>query len=292
MANPPGIGPASTLSQFSIPVLSDLPGVGQNLWDQVFIGVNRGITVPSTSAYLASPEHQALALEQYRVNASGPYSAGAAYLSFEKLPQHLFNTLSNRTKSLLVTFPEDWPNIEYVPVGFGNPSFNPNISGSFPTLGGFGAILLTPLSRGNVTLRSASISDPPEINLNWLTDPADLETLIAAVKRAREALNSDAIANITVGPELSPGATVATDEQIGEFVRSTAQTIWHACCTARMGKRKGDKGAVVDSKGRVLGVKGLRVVDNSIAPFAVPGHSQASVYMLAEKIVADILGER
>jgi choline dehydrogenase len=58
-----------------------------------------------------------------------------------------------------------------------------------------------------------------------------------------------------------------------------------------MGKA-GDKNAVVDSKARVFGVKGLRVVDNSVTPFSVPGHPQSSVYMLAEKIADDILKGR
>jgi choline dehydrogenase len=46
-----------------------------------------------------------------------------------------------------------------------------------------------------------------------------------------------------------------------------------------------EKGAVVDSQARVFGVKRLRVVDNSVVPFCLPGHPQATVYMLAEKIV-------
>lgn len=64
--------------------------------------------------------------------------------------------------------------------------------------------------------------------------------------------------------------------------------IWHASSTCAMGKA-GDEMAVVDSKARVLGVEGLRVVDLSAFPFALPGHPQANVYMFAEKIAEDIV---
>lgn len=95
--------------------------------------------------------------------------------------------------------------------------------------------------------------------------------------------------NITVGPEIAPGASVHTDAQILEFIRGAVQPIWHASSTCRMGK-KGDRGAVVDSKARIFGVEGLRVVDASVFPVGLPGHLVASVYALAEKIAGDILG--
>ena len=66
-------------------------------------------------------------------------------------------------------------------------------------------------------------------------------------------------------------------------------TIWHACGTCKMGREKGDEMAVVDSKARVLGVKGLRVVDASAFPFLPPGQPQSVVYALAEKIAEGIL---
>jgi len=256
--------------------------VGQNLWDQVFFNIFRGISVPSAGTYLATPVQQAAAVHQYISNAAGPYSSAGGYFSFEKLPPQSRTGFSNRTTTLLSQFPNDWPEIEYIPVGF--PSGMANLT----TIGAISATLLTPLSRGNVTIRSASISDPPVINLGWLTDDADGETLVAAFKRVREAWNNLAVANITVGPEITPGEAVSSDADILDFIRQTARTIWHASSTCAMGKA-GDKFAVVDSKARVFGVKGLRVVDNSIPPFSVPGHPQSSVYMLAEKIAIDIL---
>ncbi|KAF2676342.1 GMC oxidoreductase [Lentithecium fluviatile CBS 122367] len=277
-----GIGPASTLSEYSIPIISDLPGVGQNLWDQIFFNVLRGISVPNAGTYLATPAQQAVALQQYYTNAAGPYSSAGGYISFEKLPAEYRTTLSPRTADMLSQFPTDWPEIEYLASGFPSGTANPT------TIGVISAILLSPLSTGNVTIRSSSISDPPVINLGWLTDPADGETLVAAFKRVREMWNSSAISGIVAGPEIVPGATVTSDADILNYIRQSAQPIWHASSTCAMGK-KGDSGAVVDSKARVFGVNGLRVVDNSVTPFSVPGHPQSSVYMLAEKIAENIL---
>ena len=80
-----------------------------------------------------------------------------------------------------------------------------------------------------------------------------------------------------------PRADVDTDEELLEYVKANANMIWHPSSTCAMGK-EGDADAVVDSKARVFGAERLRVVDISVFPFGLPGHPQASVYMLAEKI--------
>ncbi|KAH7110302.1 GMC oxidoreductase-like protein [Dendryphion nanum] len=277
-----GIGDPSTLSTHSIPLISALPGVGQNLWDQIFFNVLRSISIPNTGTYLTTPTQQSLALAQYHQNASGPYSSAGGYLSFERLPSQSRARLSSRTTSLLAQFPTDWPDLEFIASGFPSGSANP------PTIGVISATLLTPLSRGTVTLRSANISDAPVINLNWLSDPADTELLLAAFKRVRLAWNHPSISNITLGQEIVPGDAVQTDEQIVSFLRGAIQPIWHASSTCRMGRR-GDKNAVVDKEGRVFGVKGIRVVDNSVVPVGMPGHPVGTVYALAEKIADGIL---
>ena len=276
-----GVGPARTLSSQGIKLISNLSGVGQNLWDQIFFSVLRGLSSPTTAAYIATPAQQAMAMQEYLSNASGPYSSAGGYLSFEKLPAHSRTSFSARTTDLLARFPSDWPEIEYIAPGF------PGGSANLTTIGAISAILLAPTSRGSVTIKSASISDPPVIDLGWLVDPADGEILVAAFKRAREAWNSSAIADFVVGPEIAPGNTVISDAQILDYIRQSAQTIWHASSTCAMGKA-GSAGAVVDSKARVFGVKGLRIVDNSVIPFSLPGHPQSSMYMLAEKIADDI----
>jgi choline dehydrogenase len=101
------IGPAETLASHSIPIIVDSPGVGQNLQDQIFFNIARGIAVPSTGAYLTTPSQQAVALQQYYNNASGPYSSAGGYLSFEKLPLIYRSNFSPRTAKLLDEVPKD-----------------------------------------------------------------------------------------------------------------------------------------------------------------------------------------
>jgi choline dehydrogenase-like flavoprotein len=96
---------------------------------------------------------------------------------------------------------------------------------------------------------------------------------------------------VTIGEEYLPGPNVTSDEQIVEYMRESAFTLYHASATCKMGKRQ-DEMAVVDSQARVYGVQGLRVVDASAFPFLPPGHPQATVYMLAEKIAEDVRNSR
>lgn len=135
---------------------------------------------------------------------------------------------------------------------------------------------MAPLSRGNVTLRSADTSDLPIINPNWLGSKADQEVAIAAVKRLRQFWQSDAMAPAVSGREYFPGYQMQTDEQILEFVKNALIPIFHASCTCKMGT-KDDPTAVVDNEGRVFGVSGLRVVDASAFPILPPGHPQSAV---------------
>ena len=150
--------------------------------------------------------------------------------------------------------------------------------------------LVAPLSRGTVTLRSSDTKDLPLINPNWLTHLADVDVAIAIYKRLRAAFATDAMSEILLGgEEYFPGPGVQTDEEILGVIRKTVMTVWHAACTCRMGKRE-DPMAVVDKDARVIGVEGLRVVDASSFALLPPGHPQSTVYMLAEKISAGILG--
>jgi choline dehydrogenase len=152
------------------------------------------------------------------------------------------------------------------------------------------AILNTVMSRGNVSISSADAADPPVINPNWLTHPLDQELIVVALKRARQIAAGLDILN---GEEYFPGLQYQTDEEILGAIKESLATIFHASCTCKMGKPPtdptGDGMAVVDTKARVYGVQGLRVVDASIQPFLPPGHPQGTVYMLAEKIADEIV---
>jgi choline dehydrogenase len=125
----------------------------------------------------------------------------------------------------------------------------------------------------------------PLINLNFLSDPADIDVAVAAFKRTRAIW---AALGVTTGPEYLPGASVSTDDEIIVWIRSSAMTVWHAASTCKMGVSS-DPSAVVDSTAKVFGVSVLRVVDASVFPILPPGHPQSACYALAEKIANDIL---
>jgi choline dehydrogenase len=274
-----GIGPSATLKKYRIPIVSNLEGVGQNLWDQIFFQVINAVTTPSGPQQVALNPRKAE--QQYHKQRWGPLSSISAYIAFEKIPSSFRERFSRTTKAALSWFPHDWPEVEYIAAAAPGPNGT--------SLGVLGGCITAPLSRGSVTIQGPDLSTPPVIDLGWFTHEADGEVAVAAVKRLRQAWKG--IKNIAVGPELVPGEAVRTNAQILEFIKNSATQIWHAGATCAMG-RKGDSKAVVDSKAKVFGVGGLRVVDASAFPYTVPGHPQATVYMLAEKIAADITGDK
>jgi choline dehydrogenase len=88
--------------------------------------------------------------------------------------------------------------------------------------------------------------------------------------------------------ELSPGASVQTDEQILEWVRKDGETALHPSCTCAMGT--GEQSVVDPATMRVRGLDGLRVVDASVLPYITNGNIYAPVMMIAEKSADLILG--
>lgn len=286
-----GVGPADTLSEHNITIVADRPGVGQNMWDHVVLSVGHQVSV-ETYGRLMNRTVAAEAELDYAENQGGILTNDQSdYLGWEKLPAASRAGFSNATSEALSRFPSDWPEVEYEvsSAPFGTPPFS---TPENPIdVGYLQPILLTPLSRGNVSISSSSMTDPPLISPNWLTHPTDQEVAIATLRRARGFFNTSAIAPILLGDELQPGSDLAfsaTDEEVLAYLQENLGFNWHASCTCKMG-RADDNMAVVDSKARVIGVKGLRIVDASAFPLLPPGHPQATVYALAEKIAADML---
>ncbi|KAL8799140.1 MAG: hypothetical protein Q9182_006115 [Xanthomendoza sp. 2 TL-2023] len=286
-----GIGPRKTLGGLGIPVVKDLPGVGQNLWDHAFYGTSFRVNVPTGSAGFNNEEVTAAAVDAYVRNATGPLSvSGTMVLGWENLPADMHGALSTSAwDSLHKTFPPDWPHLEYLPSS-GALGDQSNFQTSDPKDGfnyaSIATALVAPLSRGTVSINSTSMADPPLINPNWITHPTDIQLAIAAFKRQRQVWA--ALRNLTIGEERIPGPAVQTDAEILNYIRRTVAPVWHAAATCKMG-HSADRMAVVDGEARVYGVEGLRVVDASSFPFLPPGHPQATVYALAEKIAEGVL---
>ena len=137
-------------------------------------------------------------------------------------------------------------------------------------------VLVAPFSRGTVTVNSTDTAINPIVNPNLLGDDRDMDLAIQAFRRARQIFNTTAMRQITIGSEAIPGANVTSDAQIRDMLMKNSNTVYHAAATCAMGK-KGEKGAVVDSRARVFGVQGLRVVDASAFPFLPPGHPTSTV---------------
>ena len=285
-----GIGPQKTLQGLGIPVLKDLAGVGQNLCDQAYFGTTFPVNVPTASAGLNDPALTQAAIEAYQNSASGPLSVAATgVLGWENLPSPYRQNLTKNTLDALNSFPADWPELEFLPVS-GVLGFQGNYQKEDPVDGHNYATIATavvaPLSRGTITINSTSMLDPPVIDPNWLTNPVDIELAIASLKRQRQVWEQ--LGDLTTGPEKFPGDGVQSDAEILNFIRESLAPLWHAAGTCKMG-RPSDKLSVVDSKMRVYGVQNLRVVDASSFPFLPPGHPQATIYAVAEKIASEIL---
>lgn len=284
-----GIGPQATLQSKSIPVIKDLPGVGQNLWDHMLFGVVNKVNVVTVTSWLNNIIVAAQNLVLYFTQ-RGPLTApGFGILGFEVLSASAKASFSNATQAALAAagFPADWPEFEYLGLDGILAGWHSADDQNTPDGGNYGSIggsLLAPLSRGTISISSADMKDPPVIDPNWLSHPADQELAVYLFKRIRSAW---AASSITIGSEYKPGASVSSDAQILAYIKSTTAPVWHPAGTCKMGKAS-DASAVVDSNGRVFGVTKLRIVDASIFPTLPPGHPQSTCYMIAEKIVADI----
>jgi len=287
-----GVGPAADLTALDIPVVADLPGVGQGMQDHVFTGVGYQINAVSISTLNNDPEFAAQQAALYQQTpAAGMYSSpNTDVLGWEKIPASLRSGWSNESQTALAAYPADWPEVEYIAIS----SFlgNQDVEGTQPDDKNYATMamsLVAPRSRGNLKIVSKDTSVAPLINPNWLTVQSDVDILVAAVKRVRQFFATDAMQSFVIGDEAFPGKNVTSDADIESMVRSSFNTIWHATSTCAMGKST-DSQAVVDTQARVYGVSNLRVVDASAFPLLPPGHPMSTIYAFAEKISCDISG--
>ncbi|PKX89959.1 GMC family oxidoreductase [Aspergillus novofumigatus IBT 16806] len=262
-----GIGPSETLQKYNIPVVVDLPGVGQGARDQPWMALSYKVNVTTgTQVAAGNAEFSAARVEEYLYNQTGLLSSigGGQALAFEKFPESYH-----------------WPEVNYLSLEYGSYPSDLGPNDNYLTIG---SALLTTSARGNLTIQSADIADPPIISPNWLLDEGDQEQAIAALQRIREIAFNSTI----VEEEYLPGPNVTTRSEILEWLKNNMSLIYHATSSCKMGASD-DTTAVVDSRARVRGVTGLRVVDASAFPFVPPGFPMATVYMFAEKIAESIL---
>lgn len=266
-----GIGPAAQLGLHGIDVLADRPGVGANLQDHLEI-------------YTQFASLQPITLYKYW-NLWGKAFVGA---------QWLFTGTglgtSNQFESCAFIRSDkgiDFPDIQYhfLPIAV-------RYDGKAAVDGhGFQAHVgpMRSKSRGAVTLRSADPKDAPEIRFNYMSHPDDWAEFRKCVRLTREIFAQEAFKPF-VKHEIQPGAAVQTDDEIDAFIREHAESAYHPCGTARIGRRD-DPMAVVDPECRVIGVEGLRVADSSIFPRITNGNLNAPSIMVGEKAADHVLGK-
>jgi choline dehydrogenase-like flavoprotein len=266
-----GLGPADHLRDFQIPVVADLPGVGQNLQDHHEVPV--------------------IAAAKGRYGYFGQDSGwnmirnGLQYLLFGTGP------VTTTGIEACVFFDPDGgerPTIQLycVPTVY----LDRDLSSAEPGYGvTFTSCLLRPKARGWVKLRSADPAAQPLVNCNFFGDPDDLRLTLAAMRHARRILDTEPIRS-KLKAEILPGAALKTDAELSAFAGQTVKTNYHPSGTARMGPDS-DPMSVVDARLRVRGIAALRIIDCSIMPAIVSGNTNAPAMAIgskaAEMVAAD-----
>ncbi|TQS73932.1 choline dehydrogenase [Rhodobacteraceae bacterium] len=267
-----GIGPAAHLAEHGIDVRADRPGVGGNLQDHLEI-------------YLQYAALKPITLYKYW-NIWGKAWVGARWL-FTKTGLGASNQFE------ACGFIRSDKGVEYPDIQYHFLPIAVRYDGKASAAGhGFQAHVgpMRAHSRGRVSLRSADPKDKPKIFFNYLGAPQDREDWRKVVRLSREIFEQPAMAE-HVKYEIQPGPDVLSDDEIDAFVREHAESAYHPCGTARMGRRD-DRDAVVDPEGRVIGVSGLRVADSSIFPRIPNGNLNGPSIMVGEKIADHILGRK
>jgi len=261
-----GVGPAEHLHALGIDVVSDVPGVGQNLIDHLSMLVGYHSKQPITLKNAES----LLNLGKYLLLKRGMLTSNVAEAGgFLKL----------RDDAPVPDLQFHYGPTHFVNHGFDNPEGH-GIS--------LGPTLVCPKSRGEIKLQSKDPFDAPLIDPRYLSEPEDLEVLVEGVKIARQIAQAPALAAY-MGEEYIPGAARQTDEELREAVRQHVETIYHPVGTCKMGH---DSLAVVGEDLSVHTVSGLRVVDASVMPSIVNANTNIPTMMIAEKAADTIRGRR
>jgi choline dehydrogenase-like flavoprotein len=258
-----GVGPAAHLAGHGIAVVADLPGVGRNLQDHPYLSSIWDVPGGGSLADAESPRR----LLEYALRRTGPLTSSVA---------EAFAFVRSRPGLAR-------PDIQFhfAPAYFARNGFE-EYDGHAVTLG---PVLLSPRSRGSVTLRSADPVAKPRILTNSLTEPEDIAALLAGTRLARKIAAADPLAEV-LGRELRPGPDVVTDQDLEDDLRRRVELLYHPVGTCRMGD---DEEAVVDPHLRVRGVEGLRVIDASVMPTIPGGNTNAPTIAVAER-GADLVG--
>jgi choline dehydrogenase len=264
-----GVGAAAHLKKLGIPVIADLPGVGENLQDHLqlrMIYKVNGIKTLNTKANSFFGKMM-IGLE-YLLRRSGPMSMAPSQLgafAYSSPAQKSANVQYHVQPLSLERFGEDLHSFN---------AFTASVCN------------LRPTSRGSVHITSTDPEAPPVINPNYLSTEEDRKVAAECLRLTRNIVQSPALRPY-VPEEYKPGTQYQSDEELAKAAGDIGTTIFHPVGTCKMG-RADDPMAVLDSQLRVRGIQQLRVVDASAMPTITSGNTAAPTMMIAER-VAELL---
>lgn len=264
-----GLGPGDFLRELGIPVVRDLPGVGENLSDHYSVRVVARVKQSQTMNELVKGLNLVGQVSRWLLKRPSimALSPSLLHYSWKSLPEL------------------DAPDLQGV---FTPASYKEGYVGVLDDFPGMtaGVWQHRPQSRGQVRLRSGDPMQDPLIHANYLSHPDDQITLVRGIRLARRLLQSKSLAPYFDGEAL-PGPMCQSDTELLDFARRYGVSSYHVNGTARMGPA-GDRLAVVDPQLRVHGVQNLRVVDSSVMPSMPSANICAATMMIGNK-AADLI---
>lgn len=272
-----GIGPGEVLGEHGIDVLADNPGVGANLQEHIYATMVYSVNIPTLNMELTPRGFLRHGLD-FVLRGRGAVTVAAAHsIVFGRLPvdrgrpdyEIIFAPLGLSGATPGHDAGED---IEYrhdvnelKPMKISTCMALPSVS--------------HPTARGRVTLHSARPEDKPKIEHRLLGEPDDIDALTAVCRKTRQVFQGDALRPYVMD-EFLPGDKIQSDSDWETYFRAYSWRGEHPIGTCKMGL---DEAAVVDPRLRVRGVEGLRVVDASVMPTLITGHTNAPTVMIAER---------
>ena len=262
-----GVGPAAFLQSIGVPIVLDLPGVGANLSDHFAARISHRVKDEVSINQLARGTNLLREIGRYAATGRGALTFGVTTaMVFCRSREGL----ASPDLQLLFT-----PG-SYDPSGYGRLEQEPGMT--------IAVCLARPDSRGTIMARTADPLAAPAIRPNYLSAANDVHVLLAGIDHARRIFAAPALGQYSA-TETMPGPDKQSEEALDEFVHRDGTNLHHPVGTCRMGE---DPMAVVDSRLRVRGVTGLRVIDASVMPTVTTGNTNAPTIMIGEKGAAMI----
>ena len=262
-----GIGPGTLLQTLGVPVVHELPGVGENLRDHFAVRTACRVTQPITLNERARGWRLGWEITKWVVARRGLLAFSPAHVAvFHRSADHL-----------------ETPDLQFV---FTPASYSDGMIGQLQPFPGMtaGVWQMRPESRGYVRARTPNPDDAPAIQPNYLDAPEDQRAIVSGLQWSRRFMQTDAMSPY-MAEETLPGPDVVDQAALLDYAQARGATVYHAMGTCRMGI---DPMAVVDRELRVHGIKGLRVIDASVMPTMPSANTNAATLMIAEK-GADII---